>query len=205
MSGVVYILGNGGGGAASASFLLEKTPIATKIFSSVSQLVDEFETAPSGCVIADADPEGNDLLARFRARKIGVPVILVSGNANVETAVRALRDGAFDYLRTPIHRQQFFETIGQALGLCASATNGDPTWSDTRSRLDRLTEREQQVLDLVVHGNTNRVIAAELELSPKTVEIHRSRVMRKMKAPSLADLVGTVRCFQCSRWPGPVN
>jgi len=205
MGGTIYILGNGGGGAASASFLLEKTPIATRVFDSAPALLEEFEATPAGCVIADVDPEGMDLLSHFRSQKIGVPVILVSRNANVQCAVRALRGGAFDYLETPIRRQQFFESVGQALGLCTSATNGDPTWSDTRSRLDRLTEREQQVLDLVVHGNTNRVIAAELELSPKTVEIHRSRVMRKMQAPSLADLVGTVRCFQCNRWPGPVN
>ena len=118
----------------------------------------------------------------------------------------ALREGAFDYLQTPLRRQAFFDSVGQALGLCTSApNNGDPSWSDTQSRLERLTEREQQVLELVIHGNTNRGIADELQLSPKTVEIHRSRVMRKMQAPSLADLVGTVRCFQCTRWPGPVN
>ena len=205
MSELVYILKNGSGGAASAGFLLEKTSIATKAFASSISLLDEFDATPAGCVVADADPEGGNLLAGFRRRKVGVPVILVSRNADVESAVRALRDGAFDYLETPIRRQQFFDSVGQALGLCTSAHNGDPTWSDTQSRLERLTVREHQVLDLVVHGNTNRVIAAELELSPKTVEIHRSRVMRKMQAPSLADLVGTVRCFQCTRWPGPVN
>ena len=205
MSGLVYILQNGGAGVAVAQAMLGKTGISTKTFGSASALFEAFEAGQAGCIVADSEPHGTALLTKFRQHEIGVPVILASEKPNVESAVRALRNGAFDYLEVPFTRKRLVDSIHQALGLCFPKDENEPVWSETRSRLERLSIREQEVLELVVHGNTNRVIAKELQLSPKTIEIHRSRVMRKMEAPSLAHLVATIRCFQCARWPGPAD
>ena len=148
-----------------------------------------------GCLVLDLRmPEmgGLELQNELAARHIRLPIIMISGHADVASAVRALKAGAIDFLEKPFARGELLDRVQEALALDAKARQNEVERLRIEACVARLTPREHQVMDLVVVGKTNKVIAAELGLCEKTVEVHRARVMTKMEADSLAHLVRLV-------------
>jgi FixJ family two-component response regulator len=145
-----------------------------------------------GCLVLDLrmpEMSGLDLQNELAARHIRLPIIMISGHADVASAVRALKAGALDFLEKPFARSELLARVQEALALDAKAREAEAERIRVEGCVARLTPRERQVMDLVVSGKTNKNIAAGLGLCEKTVEVHRARVMTKMEADSLAQLV----------------
>ena len=136
-------------------------------------------------------PEMSGLELLDRLNEIGstLPAIMVARHADVRTAVRALRNGAVDYLEKPVDVDQLVASIDKALEQTGRSAAHDPVRAAAASRLAELTERQRQVLALVLEGRPNKVIAAELGLSRRTVEAHRAAIMRKTGSKSISALV----------------
>jgi two-component system response regulator FixJ len=146
----------------------------------------------TACLIADIRMPAMDGLALQEAlaqRKIGLPVITVTGHGDVPLAVRAMRAGAVDFIEKPFDDELLLQSIKQAL-LLRKESRGQASFAQAATaRIGLLTERERQVLECLVAGKANKVIAYELDISPRTVEIHRAHVMEKMQAKSLSDVI----------------
>jgi FixJ family two-component response regulator len=166
--------------------------LTVQTFSSAAEFLDNFDPQQRGCLLLDVELPGlsglelqKDLLTRL----IDLPVIFLTGTADVSTAVNAMKQGALDLLQKPFEIQTLISAVRRALEKDSLRHGASARLQLLRLRRQRLTPRELEVMDLVVEGNSNKQIAARLKLSSKTVEIHRSRVMRKMEAGSLAELV----------------
>ena len=145
-----------------------------------------------GCALVDVRMPGMDglaLMQEMAKRRIDIPVIVMTGFADVALAVRAMKAGANDFVEKPCARDELIEAIKRALGKAKSAQAIDSEKKEAHERLARLTQRERDVLELLVVGDPNKIIAHKLQISPRTVEIHRGRLMEKTQARSLADLV----------------
>jgi RNA polymerase sigma factor (sigma-70 family) len=120
---------------------------------------------------------------------VSIPIIFITGHADVPMAVEAMQKGAFAFIQKPFRDQELLESISEAMIAGSRERRRQETRSEVEARLQALTPREHEVMDLVVAGKPNKVIAFELGVSQRTVEVHRARVMEKMEARSLADLV----------------
>jgi FixJ family two-component response regulator len=132
---------------------------------------------------------GVELQQRLKAMRCTIPVIFVTGHGDVPMAVEAMHQGAYDFIQKPFRDQELLDRINQALNWDQAHRSEDERRRSVQERFGSLTPREREVMDCVVRGLANKVIAMDLDLSQRTVEIHRARVMEKMNARSLADLV----------------
>lgn len=174
-------------GALVASMRLE-----ARAYASAGEFLGAYDGSAPGCVLLDIrlpDISGLDLIERFRQQGIHLPVIVVSAHGDVPTVVEAMKAGAVDFLERPCREHQLWKSVHEAIRRDAESRKRLARQRAVRSRLARLTEGEQDVLRRLVAGETNRQIADELGLSVRTIEVRRSKVMRKMKANSLAHLV----------------
>ena len=175
------------------AFLLGTAGLAVRIYESATALLEKFEPSPRACIVSDVRMPGMDgiqLLRELKTRSVIVPVIIMTGHADVALAVGAMKAGAVDFLEKPFSDDILLAAINAAL---AQAAGPAPVVSEmavqVRSRLESLSGREKEVLDGLVKGLPNKTIAYDLGLSPRTVEVHRASVMRKMAAASLSQLV----------------
>ncbi len=147
---------------------------------------------PGDCLLLDVrmpDMDGLELQAELARRGVQLPVVIMTGHGDVPIAVRAMKAGAVDFIEKPFSDEVLLESVRRALALAAATTRRSEQASDAARRLELLTAREREVLEGMVAGQANKVIAYELGISPRTVEIHRARVMDKMRARSLSALV----------------
>lgn len=175
----------------SLRLLLEASDYDVRTFDSADTFLGEPVVADA-CLITDVRMPGMDGLAlqeELSRRKNGLPVIVMTGHGDIPLAVRSMRAGAIDFLEKPFEEDVLVSSVKRALAHRSQTLNRSSAAQAALEQLSHLTERERQVLDLLVMGKPNKVIAYELEISPRTVEIHRARVMEKMQARSLADLV----------------
>ena len=135
---------------------------------------------------------GLELQRQLSDRSINLPVIIITGHGDVDMAVRAMKSGAFDFIQKPFNDQVLLDLVQTALDKNTRAAEADAERASIADKLSQLTEREREVLNGIVEGSSNKDIAAHLNLSEKTIEFHRSKVMRKMSANSLADLTRKV-------------
>jgi FixJ family two-component response regulator len=135
---------------------------------------------------------GLELQQQLNQRGATIPVIFISGHADVPMAVEAMQHGAFDFLQKPFRDQELLDRVQRALAHDAQSRATLAAGAQIRERIESLTPRERQVMQLVTHGKANKVVGAELGVSQRTVEIHRAHVMEKMHARSLAELVRMV-------------
>jgi two-component system, LuxR family, response regulator FixJ len=178
----------------SLSMLLQSEGIATREFASAEEFLSQGLGGHGGCVLADIRMPGMDgfaLLGMIAARKLTIPVIMMTGHGDVPMAVSAMKQGATDFIQKPINAETLLALVRQALSkggepAPAPAVDVDPQLLD---RLSRLTEREREVFELLVDGDPNKVVAYKLSISPRTVEIHRARVMEKLNLRNVAELV----------------
>lgn len=176
----------------SLSVLLESAGYAVMPFSSSPTFLDQAASLPFGCALIDIrmpDIDGLDLQERLRTRGIDLPIIIITGHGDVPMAVRAMRAGALDFVEKPFADEVILASIARALEQGERRRRESAGAEAIAERLALLTSREREVLDHLIIGHPNKVIAANLDISPRTVEIHRARVMEKMQARSLSELV----------------
>lgn len=172
--------------------LLESAGFDVRDFDSAKAILADGGLDQAACLIADIrmpDMDGLALQEELVNRKIGLPVIIVTGHGDVPLAVRAMRAGAVDFIEKPFDDELLLQSIKQALALRKESRGQASLAQTAAARIGLLTERERQVLECLVAGKANKVIAYELDISPRTVEIHRAHVMEKMQARSLSDVV----------------
>lgn len=172
--------------------LIESVGLKASTCSGAQQFLDLYQPDTPGCVILDIrmpGMSGLDLQRALAKRGFHIPVIIITGHADVPVAVQALKFGAFDFIEKPFSPQLLLDRIRRAIEVDLQRRQASAERAEIMARMAELTPRERQVMDLVITGKANKVIASELGLSPKTVEVHRAQVMRKMRVDSLAELV----------------
>ena len=176
----------------SLAFLLASEGIPVRLYESASAFLDEIAGAEAGCIVTDVRMPGLDgieLIRRLKERGIALPVIVITGHADVPMAVEAMKEGAIDFLEKPFGDDAFLATVREALSRYEKSSHQGAQTAEIQSRFEALSERERQVLDGLVAGKANKVSAYDLGISPRTVEIYRANVMAKMQARSLSELV----------------
>lgn len=172
--------------------LLLSVDLPVKTYESALAFLQAATDIHSGCLVLDVrmpGMSGLELQQRLKQMGLAIPIIFITGHGDVPMAVQAMQAGAFDFLQKPFRDQELLDRIGEALAADRNRCMGNQRQDSIRHRLGLLSPREREVLDKVVQGHANKVIAADLDLSQRTVEIHRARVMEKMEAHSLAELV----------------
>ncbi|MDX8443849.1 response regulator FixJ [Mesorhizobium australafricanum] len=176
----------------SLGFLLATADFAVRLYESATAFLATELKEVDGCVVTDVRMPGIDgieFLRQLKARGLGVPVIVMTGHADVALAVQAMKEGAADFIEKPFDDQVLIDAIRSALDNRRQPVAAHPQSTEIRKNLATLSERERQVLDGLVSGLPNKTIAYDLGISPRTVEIHRANVMSKMGAGSLSHLV----------------
>jgi FixJ family two-component response regulator len=172
--------------------LLEATGRRVETFTSATEFLEACRSHQAGCLVLDVRMPGMSglvLQERLARDEISLPILIVTGYGDVPVAVQAMRQGAFDFIEKPFSGQILIDRIEAALVEDQRRRQTRTTLEEVRRRRATLTPRERQVMDLVVDGKPNKIVGADLHLSPKTVEVHRANVMKKMEAGSLAELV----------------
>jgi len=176
----------------SLRYLIESTGLRVETYADAATFLATIRPDMPGCVILDVrmpGMSGLDLQTELTRRGIDLPAIVVTGHAEVPMAVQAVKAGAIDFIEKPFSDQLLLDRVRQGIELDGRSREARVRRAEANRRLGLLTHREREVLDHVVAGMANKEIAAALQLSPKTVEVHRAHVMEKMKASSVAELV----------------
>lgn len=177
---------------ASLRWLIESVGLSVVTCGTARAFLETYKSEQPGCLLLDVrmpGMSGLDLQAELSAQKIGLPVVIITGYAEVPIAVRAMKGGAFDFIEKPFSDEALLQRIRRAIARDAETRRIESERSSIETRLNQLTPRERDVLERVILGKSNKAIANELKLSAKTVEAHRAHVMEKMQAASLAELI----------------
>lgn len=190
----VYIVDDESSIRDSLAMLLRSVGLASRSFADAKTFLAVYEPSPSCCLVADVrmpGMSGIELQDALRARGASLPVIFITGHGDVAMAVRAMKAGASDFIEKPFHDQTLLDAVHRALERSATrpGSTGEMDPAAVGSRFATLTTREREVMALVVEGRPNKAVATRLGLSTRTVEVHRAKVMEKMAARSLAELV----------------
>jgi len=191
-SQTVYIVDDDPAIRIAMQALLESVNVEHEIFASADEFLENEANHRSGCLVLDIRMPGLgglELQDELISRGSTLPIIFITGHGDVPMAVDAMQKGAVDFIQKPFRDQELLDRIREALSTDLQRREELNKHAEVVSKLERLTNREKEVFDLVVTGKPNKVIAYELDVSQRTVEIHRARVMEKMEAKSLADLV----------------
>jgi FixJ family two-component response regulator len=188
----VYIVDDDDGMRRALSLLLNTVGYQTAAFAGPKQFLEEFKADSAGCLVLDIRMPGmSGLELQQHLNRIGsmLPVIFITGHGDVPMAVQAMKEGAFEFVQKPFRDQDLLDKINHALQQDQENRNALALRADVMQHFESLTPREKQVMAMVVDGAANKVIAIDLGLSERTVEIHRAKVMEKMAARSVAHLV----------------
>ena len=188
----VYIVDDDEAVRDSLSILLESKGYRVRSFGSAPEFLAAAPSLPIGCLIVDIrmpEMDGLELQERLSARALDFPLIIITGHADVPLAVRAMKAGAVDFIEKPFASETLLDSLDGALSRLASPSERDPATDTAVAKLALLSSREREVLEGLLAGLPNKSIAYDLAISPRTVEIHRARVMDKMGARSLSELI----------------
>lgn len=189
---IVYVVDDDEGIREGLSLLLESVGQKCELFASALEFLEVFDRASGGCLVLDIRMPrmtGLELQARLQELNSQIPIIFITGHGDIPMAVEAMRRGALDFIPKPFREQELLERINQAL---AQDCQNEQRRIDSRRALegiDSMTPREREVFDLVSEGQMNKVIALELGISERTVEVHRSQAMKKLGVRTLAQMV----------------
>lgn len=186
----------------SLSWLISSVGLHVETFASAQDFLNAYDPARPGCLLVDVrmpGMSGLELQKRLAENPHCLPVIIVTGHGDVQMAVRAMKDGAFDFIEKPYNDQVLIDLVQKAVHECERRRNEQTGHQEIEALVDSLTPRERQVMGMIVEGNTNKQIAYGLDISDKTVEAHRAKVMEKLRASSLADLIRKVMILNAAR------
>jgi RNA polymerase sigma factor (sigma-70 family) len=192
LKSTVYIVDDDQAIRHAMELLMRSVGLDYEIFHSADDFLESHTNERAGCLVLDIRMPGMgglELQEKLNQTGSTLPIIFITGHGDVPMAVEAMQKGAVDFIQKPFRDQELLDRIGEALKTDQERRSEREEKAEVRERIGKLTNRERQVLDLVVTGKPNKVIAYELGVSQRTVEIHRARVMEKMEAKSLADLV----------------
>lgn len=176
----------------SLSMLLESVGIEHRVYNSANALLADADNLPDGCLVLDIrmpGMSGMELQRELLRREVTLPIIFITGHGDIVMAVEAMRYGAVDFIPKPYRDQDLLDRIHEALAYASGRRSARQNRAELLKKLNSLTRRERQVFELVAKGRANKVIAHELSVSERTVEVHRSQAMKKLGARNLADLV----------------
>jgi two-component system response regulator FixJ len=189
---IVYVIDDDDALRDSVRLFLVNEGLTVKTYGSANEFLAGLEALQSGCIVTDVrmpGMSGMELLAHIAARGLSLPVVVVTGHADVPLAVRAMKQGAIDLLEKPFKAEELIAAVRGGLALGKDARlNGGPA-EVALARRAMLSVRENEVLDRLIKGQPNKIIAYEMGISPRTVEVHRANVMKKTQAGSLSELV----------------
>jgi FixJ family two-component response regulator len=176
----------------SIHWLLESVSLPARMFSSANDFLSAGDLCQPGCILLDVrmpGMSGMELLEQLKDHGILQPVIIITGHGDVPMAVRALKHGAFDFIQKPFNGQELLDRVNAALKLDRENRQHNKEIEGLRSHFDVLTAREREIMELVVVGDSSKIIGKKLGISSRTVDIHRSNIMKKLKIRSIAELV----------------
>ena len=192
MESTVYFVDDDKLARESLEWLIESVGLPVKVYDSGQAFLDGYRKEFVGCMVLDVrmpDISGMDLYAKLKQEDCTLPVIIMTGHADVDLAVRAMKAGAYDFIEKPYKDSLMLERIQSAIAFDLDNRKEQERVDSVKDRIATLTPREQEVLKFVLKSTANKIIAAELGISIKTVELHRSNLMTKMQANSVTELV----------------
>jgi two-component system, LuxR family, response regulator FixJ len=190
--GKVYVIDDDDAMRDSLNFLLESAGFDVTLFDSALNFLDVFPKLEFGCVVSDVRMPGLDgieLLKRMKTRHSAFPIIIMTGHGDVPLAVEAMKLGAVDFLEKPFEDDRLITMIEMAIREAAPAAKSEALTQDIVARVATLSPRERQVMEGLIAGLSNKLIARDYDISPRTIEVYRANVMTKMQANSLSELV----------------
>jgi two-component system, LuxR family, response regulator FixJ len=189
---MVHVIDDDDAARESLEFLMRSAALPVTAYDSASTFLRALPKIPYGCIITDVRMpglSGIELLRHLNGLGLKLPVIVVTGHGDVPVAVEAMKLGAVDFFEKPFDGDKMVAAVQSALSNCGEEANRDAQRRELQDRLATLTPRERDVLKGLLAGNPNKIIAHDLGISPRTVEIYRANVMTKMKSGSLSELV----------------
>jgi RNA polymerase sigma factor (sigma-70 family) len=176
----------------SLKWLIESVGVAVESFASADDFLANYEPGRPGCIVLDVrmpGMSGLDLQEHLVRQNIRIPTVIITGHGDVPMAVRAMKAGAVDFIEKPFNDEALLDAIRRAIATEERQRNAQFEHREIQARIEHLTPREREVMNRVTDGSSNKEIANSLGVSAKTIEAHRARVMEKMQARSLAELV----------------
>ena len=176
----------------SASFMLRHAGFTVKTYTDGVDFLDSVEAAAPGCILLDVQMprmDGLEVQEQLNTRGVAMPVIVLTGHGDVNVAVKAMKAGAVDFVEKPYEKQTLIDALNRAFQRLEERSQRDLLLDEARGKIEHLTPREREVLEGLVDGLTNKSIADTLDISPRTVEIHRANLMEKLGATSLSGVL----------------
>ncbi|MGO3933400.1 response regulator FixJ [Rhodopseudomonas pseudopalustris] len=190
--GIVYVIDDDQAMRESIDFLLTSANYEVRLFESAPAFLDAMADVEFGCVLSDVRMpgiDGLDLLKRLKASRSRLPVVIMTGHGDVPLAVEAMKLGAVDFIEKPFDDDRLIGMIETSLKLAGEEAKSEAVSQDIVARIQSLSPRELQVMEGLIAGMSNKAIAREFDISPRTIEVYRANVMTKMQASSLSELV----------------
>ena len=191
----VFIVDDDAAVRDALEMLVKSVGLSVKTFEHGQAFLDQYEPADAGCLVLDIRMPmmgGLELQQELRNRNSSLPIIFITGHGDIPMAVKAVKEGAMDFISKPFRDQELLDCIQRAIRDLDEKQDRNLFRSTITTNLAKLSPREKEVMDMVIEGKANKVIAMDLNLSERTVEVHRSHVMEKMQTRSLAKLVQMV-------------
>ena len=189
---IVMVVDDDTGVRNAMRVLLKSVGLQSQLHASAQEFLQGYDPSQAGCLVLDIrmpGMSGLELQQELNVRGATIPVIFMTGHGDIPMAVEAMQHGAFDFLQKPFRDQELLDRIQKAIVRDGKLRQSLSEHSRIRASLETLTDREREVLDLMILGKQNKAVAQELSVSPRTIEIHRARVMEKMDVQSVAELV----------------
>lgn len=191
-AGIVHVVDDDEAVRESLMLLFKSISLEARAYPNALSFLDDLQPGRPGCLVCDVRMPGmNGLQLQERLTELGsdIPIVFISGHGDVPMAVSAMREGAVDFLQKPFNEDLLLQRVQEALDTHRRRCAGNRRRDEIRERHESLTEREREIMGYLIEGTANKVIAIELGISPRTVELHRSRVLAKMEARTLTDLL----------------
>jgi len=192
---VVHVIDDDEAMRESLAFLLDAAGLAARTYACAAEFLQQLDAAQPGVIVTDVrmpEMNGLELVRSLQARQAALPIIMITGHGDVPLAVEAMKAGVADFLEKPFEEESLLAAIRSALASSSQADEDQAERERLKQVLDSLSPREQEVLDGVVEGKLNKVIAHELGISPRTVEVYRANVMSKTGVRGLSELIRLV-------------
>lgn len=197
---VVFVVDDDEAICRSLALLIEDIGLRAETFTSAQHFLSAYDPEQPGCLVLDvrmSGMSGLELQTRLNELGLRIPTVVMTGHGDVPMAVEAMKAGALDFVEKPFRDQVMLDSIQKAITVDRETRDREKQHKEFRSRLEQLTQREQQIMELLIAGKANKVIAFELGISQKTVDFHRSNVLGKLSVNSVVDLVRLAHRAHC--------